>query len=111
MQAKKPGVDAGDSIDEAEDEAGMDPSHILVQVDLEVRIKQKRHNIRLKELPRVPYDDPDQYLTNTTRRPPQAVRVTVRVTLQAQARMRHQMLGHGSHRALLRAKPKRLWSR
>ena len=54
-QAKKPGLDAGDNTDEAEEEAARDPGHI--QVNSEVRIRQKHHSITLEELPGTPYDD------------------------------------------------------
>ena len=45
-QQKLPGLDAGDSSDEAESEAGVDHGHI--QVDLEVRIKTRQHSIKLE---------------------------------------------------------------
>ena len=57
-------MDAGDSTNEAEHKAGVDPSHI--QVDSEVRIKQKQHSIKLEELPGVTYDDPDHQAQTPT---------------------------------------------
>ena len=50
-QQNIPGLDAGDSPDEAENEAGLDPAHI--EVDSQVRIKQRQHRIKLEELPNV----------------------------------------------------------
>ena len=54
-----PGLDAAESMGEADEDAVKDPSY--TQVDSEVRFRHKRHGIKLEESPRTPYDDPENY--------------------------------------------------